>query len=173
MAASTAKSTGMNLDLVQTLAHHDAEITALGNRMGGVETMLHDVKSDVGKGFAALADRFVVLTDRINSFESTKGPGLGSILGFIATGGVVIAMSAGAITVLVTSFVSPPITRLEGQVASLRYYVDRREELDRNDLIELRRNRDKSVNEDIASLGKIIRQIETRAAAQLRGSATN
>lgn len=161
---STAPKPELNLDLI--LAHHDAKISSLDDRMSGVEKSLHSVSESLSRGFAAI-------NDRLGSFENSRGPGIQSIMGLVAIGGSIVGMSAAAITFLVTSYVSPPITRLEGQVASLRYYVDRREELDRSDLIDLRRNRDKSVNEDIAQLGKMIRQIETRAASSLRGPITN
>lgn len=153
-------------DLLKTLAHHDAEIISLGNRMGGVETSVRNLAADVNKGFAAIADR-------LSAFDSQRGPGLGSILGFVATGGAVVGMSAAAITVLVTSFVSPPITRLEGQVQRLTYYVDRREEVDRQDFIELRRSTAKGVADDIQRLEKALRQIETRAASSMRATTAN
>lgn len=156
-----AKLADFGSDLLKTLAHHDAEIISLGNRMGGVETSVRQLASDVNKGFTTIADR-------LSAFDSQRGPGLGSILGFVATGGAVVGMSAAAITVLVTSFVSPPITRLEGQVQRLTYYVDRREEVDRQDFIELRRATAKGVADDIQRLEKTLRQIETRAAASMR-----
>lgn len=151
----------ISTDFVRTLAHHDAEIASLGGRMTGVENEVRALGATVGKGFQEIMDR-------LSTFESQRGPGLGSILGFVATGGAVVGMSAAAITVLVTSFVSPPITKLEGQVARLTYYVERREEADRQDWIELRRARDRDTADDIRSLGKTVRQLETRAADQLR-----
>ena len=159
-----AKLADFGSDLLKTLAHHDAEIISLGNRMGGVEASVRQLAADVNKGFAAIADR-------LSAFDSKQGPGLGSILGFVATGGAVVGMSAAAITVLVTSFVSPPITRLEGQVQRLTYYVDRREEVDRQDFIELRRSTAKGVADDISRLEKALRQIEMRATASLRETA--
>lgn len=150
-------------DLFRTLIHHDAEIASLGGRVTGVETEVRNLGATVSKGFAEILDR-------LSTFESQRGPGLASLLGIVATGGAVVAMASAAITVLVTSFVSPPITKLESQVQRLTYYVERREEVDRQDAIELRRSRDKDTADDIKALSKMFRSLETRAASQMRST---
>lgn len=152
-------------DLLKTLAHHDAEIASFGGRITVVENAVSNLSDTVQKGFAGILER-------LSTMDSKRGPGFGAVLGWIAMGGGVISMSAASITVLVTSFVSPPITRLEERVSSIKYYVDRREEVDRQDYIELRRLRDRSVSDDIRTLEKQLRQIEQRAAVNLRPSAT-
>lgn len=147
-----------------TLAHHDSEIKNLGKRMGGIEEEVRNLNATIQTGFASVGER-------LSTINSERGPGLGSILGFVATGGAIVGMSAAAITVLVTSFVSPPITKLEERFAKLNHYVERREEVDRQDYIELRRLRDRAVSDDIRQIEKQLRQIEQRAAAHLRSSA--
>lgn len=43
--------------LMQTLAHHDAQITTLGGRMSGVETGLRTLQGEVHAGFAGLVSK--------------------------------------------------------------------------------------------------------------------
>lgn len=163
--AGDAKLRDVSADLAVTLAHHDAEIESLGKRMGGIEEEVCNLSAAIQKGFANVGER-------LSTINSERGPGIGNIMTFVATGGAIVAMASGAITVLVTSFVSPPVTKLQGEVSRLTYYVDRREEVDRQDYIELRRLRDRSVSDDIRTLEKQLRQIEQRAAVNLRPSAT-
>lgn len=163
--AGDPKLENLSSDLLKTLAHHDAEIASFGGRITVVENAVSNLSDTVQKGFAGILER-------LSTMDSKRGPGFGAVLGWIAMGGGVISMSAAAITVLVTSFVSPPITRLEEKVVRLSHYVDRREEVDRQDYIELRRLRDRAVSDDILRIEKQLRQIEQRAAAGLRPSAT-
>lgn len=57
LEANAGKMTKTPENLMQTLAHHDAAISALGGRMTGVETGLRTLQGEVHAGFNALGSK--------------------------------------------------------------------------------------------------------------------
>lgn len=142
-------------DLLRTLAHHDAEITTLAEQVKGVQSDLHDIKSDMSRGFASIGAQ-------LSKLEGSKGPGLGQIVGVVASGGAVVAMIAAAITVLVSSQLSPDITKLKTEASRTEKALELREHQERQELTELRKARDDNHAADIRAIGKSLRALEAR-----------
>lgn len=105
--------------LVNQLAHHDAAIGALSSRMTGVEASLTHVQERVGALDNKVSAGFSGLEALIRESRATQGPSMPDVLKGLVTGGALIAMSAGAITVLVTSFVNPDLVALEHKTTAL------------------------------------------------------
>lgn len=105
--------------LVNQLAHHDAAIGALSSRMTGVEASLTHVQERVGALDNKVSAGFSGLEALIRESRATQGPSMPDVLKGLVTGGALIAMSAGAITVLVTSFVNPDLVALEHRATAI------------------------------------------------------
>lgn len=131
----------MSKDLISTLAHHDAAISTLGGRMTGVEAGLTSLQSEVSDLDHKVGDGFAQLSSLVRENQAGKGPGMAEVLKVVATGGAVLAMSATAITVLVTSFTAPQLTKLESKADGLERDNDARLEAERNELQRLREQR--------------------------------
>jgi hypothetical protein len=105
--------------LVNQLAHHDAAIGALGSRMTGVEASLTHVQERVGALDNKVSAGFSSVEALIRENRATQGPSMPDVMRGLVTGGALIAMSAGAITVLVTSFVNPDLVALDHKTTAL------------------------------------------------------
>ncbi len=132
-------------DFTKELARHDAAIDSLSNRMGGVEKNLRNLTDDVKSGFATISNALAKM-------EGSKGPSLGQILGVVATGGAIIAMSAGAITMLVSAMLSPQITRLTTLVEQHAQTLSLIEKEQRDEYRDLKRAAQRSSSDRVAEL---------------------
>lgn len=101
-----------HLHLINQVAHHDAALGAFGSRMSAVEGTLAHVQDKVNSLDMKVSSGFASVESLIRENKAGQGPSLGELLKGVATGGAVIAMSAGAITMMVTSFVEPKLTML-------------------------------------------------------------
>lgn len=82
----------------------DQQLGVLSTEVSGIKTQLRDQGQMLGKIFS-----------RLDEISGRQGPGIGEMLKIVLAGGGIVSLAAAAITVLVTSFVSPSITRLETQ----------------------------------------------------------
>lgn len=90
----------------------DQQLGVLSTEVSGIKTQLRDHGQMLGKIFS-----------RLDEVAGRQGPGIGQILTITLTGGGIVSLAAAAITVLVTSFVSPAMTRLESQSQHLNAVV--------------------------------------------------
>jgi len=148
-------------DLRGTLAHHDAAINQLSTRVSHVETAIET-------GFAKAGDNFNELKSLLARTEGEKGPGMGEIMKVIATGGAILGMSAAAITMLVTSFVKPELTDLQGQTKALASEYDARADTERAELVTLRERRRLEMEQRLDELSKNVDVIKERFGWQAR-----
>jgi hypothetical protein len=149
-----AKHTGMtdHLHLVNQIAHHDAAIGALGARMTGVESTLSHVQDKVMSLDTKVSGGFSSLESLIRENKATQGPGISDVMRGVATGGAIIAMSAGAITMLVTSFVKPELVELQIKTNNLEKIDERRTAAEHSEREELRERRRQQIDETIEKL---------------------
>lgn len=82
----------------------DQQLGVLTTEVSGIKAQLRDQGETLGKIFS-----------RLDEIRGKQGPGIGQVLTITLSGAGIVSLAAGAITVLVTSFVSPQITRLETQ----------------------------------------------------------
>ena len=150
-------------DLRGTLAHHDAAINQLSTRVSHVETAIET-------GFAKAGDNFNELKSLLARTEGEKGPGMGEIMKVIATGGAILGMSAAAITMLVTSFVTPELTDLKGSTKVLASDHDARLDLDRAELAALREKRRMEVEQRLDELSRNVDGLKERFGWQAKVS---
>lgn len=90
----------------------DQQLGVLSTEVSGIKTQLRDQGQMLGKIFS-----------RLDEVAGRQGPGIGQILTITLTGGGIVSLAAAAITVLVTSFVSPAMTRLESKGEHLNAVV--------------------------------------------------
>lgn len=112
----------------------DQQLGVLRTEVSGIKTQLREHGETLGKIFS-----------RLDEISGRQGPGIRHILAVMVSCVTILVFAGGAITVLVNSFVSPQITRLEtrsdhyGSVVSqlLAEHVDefrRLKELERSSL---------------------------------------
>lgn len=153
-----------HLHLVNQLAHHDAAISALGSRMTGVESSLGHVQEKVGTLDSKVSAGFSNLESLVREGKASQGPTLGELLKGVATGGAIVGMSAGAITMLVTSFVEPKVVSLETKTTWLEEREKERMEVDRTELHALKERRREYVDDTLDKLSaKAARLLELRS----------
>lgn len=149
----------------KTLAHHDGMIGNLAGRMSGVESglnsavsMIREMRDEmVRTRDSATAEMlrnreetnkgFESLRIDIGNMKSEQGPGIGKMLSFLVAGAALIGMAAGGITILVTSFVAPDITKLKTVGERHETYLEQNERSARDELRDLRRAHDKRIQE--------------------------
>lgn len=117
------------------IAQHDVMIERLDGRMTGVEQGLHSAVSMIKEMRDASSKGFADLTSSIAAMKSEQGPGIGKLLVYLLSGAGLMGAASGAITILVTSFISPQITDLTTTVKQHKYVL---EQLDRDMRDELR-----------------------------------
>lgn len=135
----------IDFDLASTLAHHDAGITNLENRMTGVEQGMRSLEGVVQTGFSHLSNT-------LSEIRGRTGPGLGDILKVVATGGAVVAMASAAITMLVQSFISPELTELKDSARLFSRDHEARLSRDMDELRDLREARKDRIESEVGSL---------------------
>jgi hypothetical protein len=138
--------------LVIQSAENAAAIGVLGSRVTGVESTLSHVQDKVMSLDSKVASGFSTIESLIRENKASQGPGLPDILKGVATGGAIIAMSAGAITMLVTSFVKPDLVALQQVTDNLRTREDARREAERRELLDMKEERQKQINQAIEKL---------------------
>ena len=148
-------------DLRNTLAHHDAAIGQLSTRVSHVETAIET-------GFAKSNDNFAEIKGLLAQNAAQTGPGLGEIMKVIATGGAIVGMSAAAITMLVTSFVTPELTGIKGTTSVLAKDHEARIEYDREELTKYRDKRRQEVDERLNEMAKNLEVIKERFGWQAK-----
>ena len=146
-------------DLLRTITQHDAEISNLTGRVASVESVIKVMSHDMNRGFAEIGNKLAEI-------KGAKGPGLGQVIGVVAAGCAVVGMCAGAITILVTSFVSPDITKLRTEAVRTERALDLREQQERQELTDLRKAQAQNHADDIRAIGKALRVIESRIDAR-------
>lgn len=87
--------------VIATLRHHDQQLGSLGAEVSSIQGVLKDHSSILGEIRGALSEMI-----------GHQGPSFPRVMTMMLTGGGLIAMISGAITVLVLSLVSPQTTRL-------------------------------------------------------------
>ena len=102
--------------------------------------------------------------------EGEKGPGMREIMKIVATGGALVGMSAAAITMLVTSFVKPELTDLQGQTKVLASEYDARADTERAELVALREKRRAEVEQRLEELAKNVDGLKERFGWQAKVS---
>lgn len=155
MAQPPRPKAQIDFDLASTIAHHDAEIVNLGGRMTGVEQGMKSLESTVQNGFGQISNTLAEMRGK-------AGPGLGDLLKVIATGGVIVGMSAAAITMLVNSFISPQLTELKDATVLLTKDREARVSREDEELSKLREARKEKIEKELGSLVKKIEEIEDR-----------
>jgi hypothetical protein len=148
-----------HLHLINQVAHHDAALGAFGSRMTAVEGTLAHVQDKVNNLDVKVGAGFGNLESLIREGKATQGPTLGDLLKGVATGGAIIAMSAGAITMLVTSFVKPELVELRAvatetrtEADALRRAEEKRIEADRAELMALQERRRQMIDDKFEML---------------------
>lgn len=141
-----------HLHLINQVAHHDAALSAFGSRMSAVEGTLSHVQDKVMALDSKMSAGFGSLESLIRENRASQGPRMGEILKGVATGGAIIAMSAGAITMLVTSFVKPELVTLQQTTTELKKADQDREALEKAELLALRERRREQVDQTLQKL---------------------
>lgn len=163
----------------KTLAHHDGMIGNLAGRMSGVESglnsavsMIREMRDEmVRTRDSATAEMlrnreetnkgFESLRIDIGNMKSEQGPGIGKMLSFLVAGAALIGMAAGGITILVTSFVSPDITKLKADNTTQQQALDLADKQMREEYRDLKRAADRRL---IERLERIEERIGTYAS---------
>lgn len=160
-------------DLDSTLAHHDAAIDSLSTRMVGVESGLRSLHGEVHSGFVKVSDKFsgldasfAEIKTLIARSEAKQGPGLGDVMKLVAMGGAIVGMAAAAITMLVTSFVSPELTNLKDTADVLSKDHDARVAMEREELAALRNQRRDRFETNLDQLSAIVVDLQQRLGWQ-------
>lgn len=151
-----------HLHLVNQLAHHDAAIGALGSRMSGVESALSHVQDKVSDLDGKVSEGFGSLESLIRENKASQGPGIYDLMKGVATGGAIVAMSAAAITMLVTSFVAPELTSLKERTGVLSTDLTHRAEGDRQELLSLRNQQRDLIDNKLLDLNRMIVDLQGR-----------
>lgn len=138
--------------LVIQSAENAAAIGVLGSRVTGVESTLSHVQDKVMSLDSKVSSGFSSIESLIRENKAGQGPGLSDILRGVATGGAIIAMSAGAITMLVTSFVKPDLVALQQVTDNLRMREDSRREAERRELLDMKEQQQQQINKAIEKL---------------------
>jgi predicted nucleic acid-binding Zn-ribbon protein len=144
-------------EYISTLAKHESEIHSLGTRVGSVEHKLDQLGTQVTAGFAEIKEMF-------GRSEATKGPPVYDVLKIAAIGGTLIAMSAGAITVLVTSFVAPDLTKLAAKTDALQGYTEADKAEARAEYLALKHEKSENLDKRLQSLGDELDALRARFA---------
>ena len=150
-------------DLRATLAHHDAAINQLSGRVSKVETA-------VAAGFSKATDNFNDLKGMLQKTDAQRGPGLSEVMKVVATGGAIVGMSATAITMLVTSFVTPELTGIKGTTSVLAKDHEARIEYERQELTKYRDKRRQEVDERLNEMAKNLEVLKERFGWQAKVS---
>lgn len=90
----------------------DQQLGVLSTEVSGIKTQLRDQGQMLGKIFS-----------RLDEVAGRQGPGIGQILTTTLTILGIVGGAATGITILVTSFVSPTLTKLETQGTHLNAVV--------------------------------------------------
>lgn len=128
-------------EIHKVLRHHDSQLTQLAVEVGAIKNSVSEQGQVLHEIRGALSD-----------LRGNQGPGFGHLLKGLVTGGALIAMSAGAITVLVTSFVAPDLTKLRTEAAYAERFIARATEEDRRELSEYRRRSSESIEKRLEQL---------------------
>lgn len=115
---------GPSDDLRMVVAGHQRSITDLGQRIAGLESGLMTVHRDIANVQTDMKTGFTDVMGMMREHKAEQGPKFGEIIKMVLSGGALISMSAAAITILVTSFVSPDLTALEGKQLTTLYRMD-------------------------------------------------
>jgi hypothetical protein len=151
MANSNAELADHSRLVIQS-AENAAAIGVLGSRVTSLESTLSHVQDKVMSLDSKVASGFSTLESLIREGKAGQGPGLAEILKGVATGGAIIAMSAGAITMLVTSFVKPELVEITATVDQLQKIDTQRSEAERQELLALRERRRQMIDEQLKDL---------------------
>lgn len=108
-------------DLMATLAHHDAQIGALGGRMSGVENQMRTLQGEVHTGFAALGSKLDKI-DAAPKFDFHR------TVSTVTTIAVLFGMIVSGIVYITTGQFSGAWSKQESLNASLQKRVDLIEE---------------------------------------------
>lgn len=84
----------------------DQQLGVLTTEVSGIKAQLRDQSETLSKIFT-----------RLDEISGKQGPGIKHILTVVVSSVTILVAASGAITVLVNSFVSPQLTRLEAQGA--------------------------------------------------------
>lgn len=141
-----------HLHLVNQIAHHDAAIGSLSSRMTGVESTLSHLQDRVMGLDSKVSAGFGSLESLIREGKAGQGPTFAEILKGIATGGAIVAMSAGAITMLVTSFVKPDLVQLQIKTDKLSASDEMRAASEKAELLALRERRREQIDKTMEKL---------------------
>ena len=139
-------------DVRDAVINHEATLSALGGRITGVEEGLKTVHADISGIKGDMSVGFASITSEIRESKASQGPRLGEMLKYVAIGGGVIGMSAAAITVLVTSFVSPEITGLKTHSAAYQRDFEARIDEARQELTSFRNKERERLRADLDGL---------------------
>lgn len=161
--SGTRSKQSIDYDLASTIAHHDAEIVTLGNRMSGVEQGVKSLEGTVQSGFSAISSSLAEMRGR-------TGPSLGTVVGTVAAGGAVVAMIAGAITILVQSTLSPELTELKDAARMLSRDHETRIARESKELQDLREDRRDRIESDVKAVAEQIEGLkeQTRWAPDVK-----
>lgn len=88
--------------LLKWRAEVDQQLGIMSSEINGIKATLRDINQLVGKIFSTL-----------DEIKGKQGPGFGQMLTIGLCGCGIIGAAAAAITTLVTSIISPQLTRLE------------------------------------------------------------
>jgi HAMP domain-containing protein len=142
-------------DLRSVLAHHDVEIGALATRVAKVEQTIE-------VGFAKVTENFGKLEGLIVRQEARQGPGMGELINGVAKGGAIVAMTAGAITVLVSSIIAPQLTKLEDAAQVLSKDHADRISREQSELAKLREDRHGKIQTELSAIEKTVEDLKER-----------
>lgn len=106
--------------LMQTLAHHDAEIRTLGGRMGGVETGLRTLQGEVHTGFSLLSQKL----DRVDARPTLD---LHKAVGTVLALAVLFSMVVGGIIWVTQNQFSGIVAEQKALNSSLSQRTDKNE----------------------------------------------
>lgn len=140
-------------DIQSVMRHYDGQIASLNNEVSGIKGVLSEHGSILNEIRGALGD-----------LKVRQGPGMGSMMKVLVAGGALIAMSAGAITVLVTSFVAPDITKLMTEGVANSRYIQHQEQSDRKELADFRRKSADRLEQRLEMLAGAINELGRKQA---------
>ena len=139
-------------DVYRVLAHHDQQLGSLTTEVATIKVSLSEHGAILQEIRGALGD-----------LKGSRGPGIGAIIKGVAGGGAIVAMSAAAITVLVTSFVAPDVTKLKTEGARTERYIEHQEASERKELTDYRRKEAARIDRSLDAMASSISELKARS----------
>lgn len=116
------KMTGESKNIVETIAHHDAAIGALGHRMQGVENGMKTLQGEVHTGFNQISSSLGSLNSKIDKIDARPHVDFHKTVATVTSLAVLFSLVVGGIIWVVlsqSSVISERVTRHEQAIEKL------------------------------------------------------